>query len=305
MSKLYLHIGMHKTGTTAIQNVLAANIGNLERVGYCYPAIGMSGPTHAGWVNCIDFPSREASIAQMMKGYRKERSVYAANNTFDELFDELVQEVELRPDLDFVLSSECFTEWVDPQVYASAFSKLFSSVEVVIYLREQTKWLASLTNQYYKDSSFRFDGNLVATPFRELLDYAQLIDLWAECFGKHSVVIRRFVEGDGFDSVKDFLMQVLSISAQEAEQFDQITADANRSVDANAFALLKYYNCTSYDVKTHEELKRLISFCEFTHENAVPVALTHSALLDTQTQSLVDVSNKRLWKLLNVETPWW
>ena len=39
MATLYLHIGMHKTGTTAIQRFCAENRRALLKRGYCYPLI--------------------------------------------------------------------------------------------------------------------------------------------------------------------------------------------------------------------------------------------------------------------------
>jgi hypothetical protein len=37
MGKLYLHVGLHKTGTSSIQNWLAGNRGPLAAAGFVYP----------------------------------------------------------------------------------------------------------------------------------------------------------------------------------------------------------------------------------------------------------------------------
>jgi len=40
---LYIHIGLHKTGTTSIQNFLTLNENILSKKGYLYPATGRKG----------------------------------------------------------------------------------------------------------------------------------------------------------------------------------------------------------------------------------------------------------------------
>lgn len=48
-----LHAGPHKTGTTALQQTLAANAGLLARHGVLYPATGRSGDSHAGLAEAL------------------------------------------------------------------------------------------------------------------------------------------------------------------------------------------------------------------------------------------------------------
>jgi hypothetical protein len=45
MTTLYLHIGMPKTGTTAIQNFLTDNAEALKKYGICYPDLGFRYPS--------------------------------------------------------------------------------------------------------------------------------------------------------------------------------------------------------------------------------------------------------------------
>lgn len=45
---LVLHVGPHKTGTTALQQALAGNAGRLARLGVLYPQAGRLGDSHAG-----------------------------------------------------------------------------------------------------------------------------------------------------------------------------------------------------------------------------------------------------------------
>ena len=51
--KLVLHIGTHKTGTTAIQGAMAANVPALKAQGYAYPL----------------FPARFAGVPNDRNGY--------------------------------------------------------------------------------------------------------------------------------------------------------------------------------------------------------------------------------------------
>ena len=61
---LYLHIGMHKTGTTALQTFFSLNERTLATRGVCYPEVGRSKPSvaHHDIANSIKgppFPLRE------------------------------------------------------------------------------------------------------------------------------------------------------------------------------------------------------------------------------------------------------
>lgn len=56
MSKLILHVGTHKTGTTSTQDTLALNRSLLERNGVIYPEIGKANGQHGLVTEWIDLP---------------------------------------------------------------------------------------------------------------------------------------------------------------------------------------------------------------------------------------------------------
>ena len=305
MAKLFLHIGMHKTGTTAIQNMLASNVEALSALQLCYSTVGRSGPGHAGWVNCVDFDRREKAIAELMCGYRKEKSIYCAEASLESLLYSINGEVKAQPEFEFILSSECFSEWVEPELYAKELASIFSEIEVIIYLREPESWLKSLTNQYHKDPYFRFSGDILKTPFRELLDYASFIRQWSEAFDSHRVTVRHFDTSPHFDVLRDFLIGALGLAPTALKRFNWSGHDSNLSVDNSMLAALKHYNRYTYDAETHNKLKSMLLVLREQSAGWTSPISDLSEEIPGHWADNIRKYNDALWQELNIETPWW
>lgn len=75
MSKLILHVGTHKTGTTSTQDTLALNRALLQRHGLIYPKIGPSNGHHSLVTDWIDLPKHyhhDMSATESWKRLAKE-----------------------------------------------------------------------------------------------------------------------------------------------------------------------------------------------------------------------------------------
>ena len=107
MRKLILHIGRHKTGTTAIQRFLYGNPELLRANGYCYPDHGAIGFGHHDIAGALIKKNMELS----------EISDNEAVNKIRELIAGLVKGKKGIP----IISSEAFQN-CDPKLVRAALS---------------------------------------------------------------------------------------------------------------------------------------------------------------------------------------
>lgn len=126
MRKCFLHIGTHKTGTTAIQLQLKNHSRELAKRNFLYPIAGV--------------PRRLAghhNISWQLRGDRRFKPEYG---TLDDLFLEIG-----KSDRNVILSSEDFECAAD--VLGSFIGRLERhgfSVEVIVYFRDQLSYCRSL-----------------------------------------------------------------------------------------------------------------------------------------------------------------
>jgi hypothetical protein len=126
MRRCFLHIGTHKTGTTAIQEQLNNHRDHLAQRGFLYPKTGIP-DKHAGHHN----------IAWQLRGDHRFKPEFG---TLDDLFLEID-----KSEHDIILSSEDFECTADK--LGSFISKLEQhgcKVAVVIYFRDQLTYCRSL-----------------------------------------------------------------------------------------------------------------------------------------------------------------
>lgn len=182
----------------------------LEQAGLCYPQAGLSGITHAGFVNSVNFPEREKSIRALKPDFNAQNSPYAlAPGQSSELFfNELEQLVAGSGASKFLLSSECFFEWTDPHYFAGLFNSLFNQTRVIIYLREQVSWMDSVYNQLIKDPYFKYSGKVMDLPQLSLIAYDKILDNWEDAFGRDSLWIKIYHAQARKDIVSDLLKSI-------------------------------------------------------------------------------------------------
>jgi len=133
--KLYIHCGLHKTGTTALQTWLASNDAALKAAGWLFPKTGRIGP-HSGQHNLAWELTRDRRFAFRFGHFPRLRA-----------------EIE-GFDGDVILSSEDFESLLPhPDRWGPIVRlahDLGRSLVLVIYLREQGAYLESLYYQCLK-----------------------------------------------------------------------------------------------------------------------------------------------------------
>ena len=200
----FIHVGTHKTGTTAIQRFLAANRERLALDGLYYPSAGL--------------------LSDQLPGHHIVASELAGDRLFDRAAGTLggvVAEIARARPRAACLSSENF-EYL--HVRGTALSALRDAIvaigyrpRIVLYVRPQHDYAESLYAELVKhgmqvpfasflddvvgDGVVRYDRGWT---FR--FDYTKLASGFADVFGPESVIVRAYRDdGSAGSIVQDFL----------------------------------------------------------------------------------------------------
>ncbi len=208
MKQIILHVGPHKTGTTAIQLAYFRGRRVLAQNGVCYPMSGSANAAHHG---LVDWSRRWG-------------------DNFDA--DQLRAEVEPYPTV--VISSENFAHLDVADLLRAREALSFGKVTVLFYLRRLVDLWPSHWQELVKHGqalSFRdyiSDAALetVAAPFYFRLDQFQQLQRFNEAFGAENV---RVV---GYDMLRE---NGVDLAVDLLQRFDPALASiALPKVDANA-----------------------------------------------------------------------
>jgi hypothetical protein len=207
MRTLFLHIGSHKTGTTAIQNALFSNRENIAQSGVKVFNRGLNGHAlpHANGTDWIplNYKIRNGHPSKILA------SLIDTKLLFKYLAD---------CDRDVIFSAESLS-WLDSadeiHELKEEAQKYFDRVIIIVYVRRQDRQVISHHNQGSKykftPASIYYGSSNRSIPinednYYEYLDYNRKITLWADAFGDENIRVRVF-ERDflfGNDVVEDF-----------------------------------------------------------------------------------------------------
>jgi hypothetical protein len=232
-----LHIGVHKTGTTALQAALAASRPELAEAGVLYPASGGTGQTahHRAAMSSLGyawgFVGRDSSTAS------------------PRAFEELAREVAAWPGR-VCLSSEFWCEAGADQASRIVDALGRPRVRVVVMLRNLGEVLASSWQQYLKygmvtpyeewlTDIFADDSRRLTPSFWTRQDHVAMLRRWIGAVGADRitvVVLDRHDRSRSFSTMSD----LLGIDRQVLESHSSLTS--NRSMTAAEAEVLRQLN---------------------------------------------------------------
>lgn len=137
MVKVFLHIGMNKTGSTAIQKFFGKNQDALKQRGLLWPDLGFGGGPHYGLSDALGFGARKSLVDDG-------ENISALRTALD-------REIEEANPQTLVMSSEKFVKQRDHLPVFRFFKGL--DVRVIVYLRRHDEWWPSLYAQAVKTVS--------------------------------------------------------------------------------------------------------------------------------------------------------
>jgi hypothetical protein len=183
MTEIIIHIGMPKTGTTAIQNTLATNKDLLKDKGLLFPKTGRFPNSNAHHAFFYDLtPNKKSILTPMPKNYK------ACN-----LYEELAQEIRESNPKYVILSSEMIWK---PSTFDKEclirIRQLFSDykVKILVSLRSIDKHILSAFAQRVSGPQ-KYTGtiydHIIQLNNEGMWDYKNRLDQLANAFGHESI----------------------------------------------------------------------------------------------------------------------
>jgi len=234
--KLILHIGLDKTGTSTIQNVLHVNRDYLlNNYKILYP---LTGQWHDHSHHRIPF--------SMIKN-----NLHSNEDDLSTLLDSLLNEIATSTCERVVISSEIFRSCINLEsfdLFYSSLVELFESVDIVIYLRNQVNWLLSLYNQFVKDNNVRFSQsfNNFFEKTKERADYFTLltsIEMKLKRLDKKNVNFKVFKYVEKSNQILDDFFEYLEVDIKEL-----VINNTNMNKSLNRIELDMYRHFNRFDI---------------------------------------------------------
>jgi hypothetical protein len=233
MTEFFLHMGMHKTGTTAIQAALARNRQRLRKKGVLYPLTGLQSAGHhlLAWGltrNPDSFPLWET------------------------LRDEIARDGAER----VVLSSEEFEACRHSHHWLKIVDALGRKPTVICYVRRQSDYLISSYNQHIKNGHFHSFAEHVPKMMPRL-DYLSKLRMIEDVVGRDRIILRtyersRLPEG----VVPDFLASI----GLDAGGFVLGPREINPSLSARGLRIMQRLNELIKDKEVRRKVSAVILY---------------------------------------------
>ncbi|ERN39802.1 hypothetical protein KR51_00037810 [Rubidibacter lacunae KORDI 51-2] len=243
MPKLFIHIGTHKTGTTAIQRSLEAARNRLEQEQIVYLK---------RFHGSVEMQYLDAPDAQIVATARAS----------------LLAEIErYSPEHVFILSSETYSgnaykgyrnAAVTAQMLQEITSEVFDA-RIVVYLRRQDSFLEALYTQRVRAiDSFSFEeflrSDAVTPPLS--FDWWALLAEFANRFGKDNTIVRRYEKGR-FPEKNGLIGNFAAIVGSQVLPEVALEREENTGYSRDVLEIARL--CNSYlDVAGRKQLRALL-----------------------------------------------
>ena len=268
--ELILHIGMGKTGTTALQEAFWANRGALQAAGILYPTIGAVSAAHH-----LITPFVPKALAG--NGW----TFLAPQDWAPKLAASGAKRI--------LMSSELIA-WSAPDVAASFCAALtpYFDLKICLYLRRQDNIIMAGYNQQIKAGN---QVNPIAKVLDRLIatfDFATTIQTWERAAGAQNLIVRPYERSqfpDG-DLIADFLTGVLGIAVPDGFQ-PLPAANSNPRFSHVALEYKRLINCVSADAATSGEYTPALMAFSQLHDEASRAVFFEQGLLSPQDRARI------------------
>lgn len=237
--KIFLHIGMPKTGTTTLQSFLSQNRKLLLEQGYLYPR----SPGDRNHLKLPAFAMDQERIDNFRRGLQLTRPKVMADfrGKFSQKF---AQELSRTQAAQVVLSSEHFSAQLVHETEINRLREFLcrfcDQIQIIIYLRRQDDTLLSSYSTEVKAGR----TEKLSLPDEEeryrYYDYWQILQRWESVFGEDNISVRIFERAQLVenDLIKDFAYT----TGIEISGAFQIPNQINLSLDADSCEFLRIFN---------------------------------------------------------------
>ncbi len=221
MSRLIIHIGLPKTGTTFLQHSLFSARAELEAQGVLYPdPIAGLGPVERKSVG-------HHWLAHALLGRRKRFTADADFALLNDHVAGLRQAIAESPVETAIISSEEMSAFREPMIRELRSLLPDMNIQILVYLRRQDLWLNSYFAQMAKVRKEATPKEIFKSE-KWRLDYEKFLEDWSTHFGSENVLVRPYGTGEGYDDLwTDFLT---AIGVADPARVPADTTNTNRSL---------------------------------------------------------------------------
>jgi len=197
MKNLYLHIGAHKTGTSAIQTFLALNRNYLKGKKICYP--GNKDVHH-----------------DIVKTFNNS-AISGSNTKF--IMDQYINQIKKSNCKTVIFSSEGFIKLAYDDILALKNYLNNFETKIVYYVRRQDERLESGYNQIIREKDRRYTNkisiNFIHSKRSHRLDYYHLLSSWREIFGQENIIVRVYENEQLQDGIFQDFLNILGLELDD------------------------------------------------------------------------------------------
>jgi hypothetical protein len=192
MKTLYIHIGIGKTGTTAIQNFFTENKEQICSQGLFYPEIGKRGTGH------------------------HELTVFKKNKLPLEkirLFNKLINNISKIKEEKILISSEFFCFMQENLIEDIANLLVHLNIKIIFYIRKQIHLIESAFLQFQKIG--KEYNNYIEEFFeahKTAFNFSYRIQPWAQIFGKENIIARLYEPQIVGEDVREDILNVMDVN---------------------------------------------------------------------------------------------
>ena len=248
--KLYLHIGIEKTGTSSIQSFMDKNRKKLlNNYGLLYPKTGL-------W---FDKSHHELAFSVI-----NQDRYDSAGIDMDTMFNNLMIEANNSKECKSVLiSSEIFRsihKREEFDIFIKKIKSLFDEIEIILFLRDQSYWILSMYNQYVKDPNIKYyhGFNSFYNMFENDLNYLNIIMKWENEFGSKNIKIFKYYEKNNNEKRSSIDMVLNYLNIEKTKLDTPEIGLQNISFNRIEFELYKHFNRFNIEPELREKLNRII-----------------------------------------------
>jgi hypothetical protein len=241
VDEVILHVGLHKTGTSSIQETLFSEKNNklLEKKNYLYPKSWDSNHSIPIYSAFCDDP--ESYYENSRKGY----SIAEIKTINERYLEGLETELAEREQSKLIISGEDISllSVVNLNAFKTYLMSLSANditIKVMIYIRNPVPWSISAIQEKIKggqtyQSAFQYMLTNVENIFRET------IDKFVQVFGKENINVYPFEEAVAHKyGLIGYFLAALGFNDSEINEFNAIRA--NESISLIAVDILSFIN---------------------------------------------------------------
>ncbi|WP_282167763.1 hypothetical protein [Shewanella japonica] len=276
MTRVIIHIGTEKTGTTSIQKCLQKNRQTLAKQGIIYPHIGSRDDAHFDLVNALHPLDNNGRYMEFLPEVEHEQDFY---------WDALAKCITVNQGKTIVLSAEHFSSRLREKAlsYMKAFfDKLNIKPDIVIYLRPQEGYIESSYSTSVKSGSELTFAQAFASHEQQAFryNYHKLLGLWSSHFEQKSIIVRVYDKASlNGDVCADFLSL---IGVNDLNSLELAAVHENKKWGPAMLEVARLVNSQSKGLSPYQRHK-LLQKCEQLLPKAMPKAASAEGLL-TQAQ---------------------